>query len=132
MKRKMVWRYVATGLAAMGVCMAAGCTTTDTVSSRFAPLEENINIARASNAEVYAPIPLKSAERKLAAAKTAVQSGEMVVAARLVDEAMVDADYARAKAPTEKARNDALKLRESIQSLREEIKNMPAVRPTVQ
>ncbi|MDO9081523.1 MAG: hypothetical protein Q7U44_12045, partial [Desulfuromonadales bacterium] len=73
MKEKMVWRYVATGLAAMGVFMATGCATTDTVSSRFAPLEENINIARASNAAVYAPTPLKSAETKLAAAKTAVQ-----------------------------------------------------------
>ena len=132
MKEKMVWRYVAIGLAAIGVCMTTGCTTTDTVSSRFAPLEENINLARASNAEVYAPTPLKSAETKLAAAKTAVQAGEMVVASRMVDEAMVDADYARAKAPTEKAKNDALKLREAIQSLRDEIKSMPAVQPTVQ
>ena len=132
MKRKMVWRYVVTGLAAMGVCMATGCTATDTVSSRFAPLEENINVAKAANAEVYAPTPLKSAETRLAAAKAAVQAGEMVAAARLVDEAMVDADYARAKAPTEKAKNDAMKLREAIQSLRDEIKKMPAVRPTIQ
>jgi hypothetical protein len=128
MKRKMVWRYVVTGLlVAVGVCMATGCTTTDTVSPRFAPLEENINRAKAADAEVYAPAPLQSAETKLAAAKTAVQAGDMVAASRLVDEAMVDADYARSKAPTEKAKNDARKLREAIQALREEIKTMPAV-----
>lgn len=132
MKREMVWRYVATGLAAMGVCMASGCTTTDTVSSRFVPLEENIRAAKAVDAEVYAPTPLQAAEARLAAARGAVKTGDMVAAARLVDEAMVDADYARAKAPTEKAGNDALKLRADIQSLRDEIKKMPAVRPTIQ
>jgi hypothetical protein len=52
----------------------------------------------------------------------------MVSANKLVDEAMVDADYARAKAPTEKAKNAAMKLREAIQIVRDEIKKMPAVK----
>lgn len=133
MKRNMFSRQVATGLAAMGVCMATGCATQDTVSSRFSGLEENINAAKTAGAEVYAPTPLKSAEAKLEAAKSAVKVNDMVAAARLVDEAMVDADYARAKAPTEKAKNDAMKLREAIQTLRDEIGKMPAVnQPTVQ
>jgi uncharacterized protein DUF4398 len=128
MKRNMVSRYVATGLAAMGVCMAAGCATQDTVSSRFSQLEENINSAKTAEAEVYAPAPLKSAEAKLEAAKSAVKANNMVSAARFVDEAMVDADYARAMAPTEKAKNDAMKLREAIQAVRDEIKRMQAVK----
>jgi hypothetical protein len=122
MKRNMVSRYVATGLAAIGVCIATGCATTDTVSSRFPQLQENINAAKAADAEVYAPTPLKSAEAKLEAAKSAV------AAKKLVDEAMVDADYARAKAPTEKAKNAAMKLREAIQVVRDEIRKMPAVK----
>jgi hypothetical protein len=125
MKRSMVLRYVATGLAAIGVCMATGCATTDTVSARFPQLQENINAAKAVDAEVYAPTPLKSAEAKLEAAKAAVAAKDMVSANKLVDEAMVDADYARAMAPTEKAKNAAMKLREAIQVVRDEIKKMP-------
>lgn len=125
MKRSMVLRHVATGLAAIGVCMATGCATTDTVSSRFPQLEANINAAKAAEAGVYAPTPLKSAEAKLKAAKSAVAAKDMVSANKLVDEAMVDADYARAMAPTEKAKSAAMKLREDIQAVRDEIKKMP-------
>lgn len=133
MKRQIVARYIATGVAAMGVCMVTGCATKDTVSSRFPGLEENINAAKTAGAEVYAPTPLKSAEDKLAAARSAVKVNDMVAAARFVDEAMVDADYARAKAPTEKARNEAMKLRETISALRNEIRLMPAAsQPTIQ
>lgn len=128
MKRKMFLRYLATGLAAIGVSIAAGCATMDTVSSRFPQLQENINAAKAAEAEVYAPIPLKSAEAKLEAAKSAVAAGDMESANKLVDEAMVDADYARAKAPTEKAKKAATKLREDILAVREEIKKIPAVK----
>jgi hypothetical protein len=128
MRRNMVSRYVATGLAAMGVCMATGCATKDTVSSRFPQLEDNINAAKAVDAEVYAPTPLKSAEIKLEQARSAVKAEDMVSAARFVDEAMADADYARAKAPTEKAKYEANKLREAIQDVRDKIKMMPAVK----
>jgi hypothetical protein len=128
MKRNIVSRYVATGLAGIGVFMAIGCATTDTVSSRFPQLQENINAAKAADAEVYAPTPLKSAEAKLEAAKSAVAAKDMVSANKLVDEAMVDADYARAMAPTEKAKNAAMKLREAIQVVRDEIKKIPAAK----
>lgn len=128
MKRNMVSRYVATGLVVIALSMAAGCATTDTASSRFPLLEENINSAKAVEAQVYAPTPLKSAEAKLEGAKSAVASKDMVTANKLVDEAMVDADYARAMAPTEKAKLEAVKLREAILAVREEIKKMPAVK----
>jgi hypothetical protein len=128
MKRNIVSRYVATGLAGIGVFMAIGCATTDTASSRFPVLQENINAAKAADAEVYAPTPLKSAEAKLEAAKSAVAAKDMVSANKLVDEAMVDADYARAMAPTEKAKNAAMKLREAIQVVRDEIKKIPAAK----
>lgn len=128
MKRKMVSRSVANGLVVMGVCLAAGCATTDTVSTRFPTLEENINAAKAADAERFAPAPLKSAEAKLEAAKSAMAAKDMLSANRLVDEAMVDADYARALAPTEKAKNEARKLRKEIQSVRDEIRKLPAVK----
>ena len=114
----------------MGLLLATGCVTTDTVSSRFPGLEENIKAAKTAGAEVYAPTPLKSAETRLEAARSAVKTNDMVSAARFVDEAMVDADLARAKAPTERAKYDATKLRETILALRDEIKRMPAVNQT--
>lgn len=124
MKRSMVLRYAATGIAALGVCLATGCVATDTVSSRFPTIEANIDAAKTAGAAEYAPTPLTLAEAKLAAAKSAVSTGEMAFAAKLADEAMADADYARVKAPTEKTKNDAMQLRADIQILRDEIKKM--------
>lgn len=128
MKKNTVSRYVLTGVAAIGLCLVTACATTDTVSSRFPKLEENINAAKAADADVYAPAPLKSAEAKLAEARAAVQAGDMVAANKLVDEAMADADYAGTLAPTEKAKSDAIKLRESIEAIRDEISKMPPVK----
>jgi len=128
MKKDFVSRYIATGVAAVGLCITAGCATRDTVSPRFPLLEENINSAKTAGAETYAPSPLKSAEAKLGAARSAVIANDMVSAARFVDEAMVDADYARAVAPTEKTKKEAMKLREAIQAVREDIKRLQAVK----
>ncbi|MBN1548126.1 MAG: DUF4398 domain-containing protein [Syntrophaceae bacterium] len=128
MKRSMVSQYVVIGLAIMGIFMATGCATTDTVSSRFPQLEEKINAAKAAEAEVYAPTPLKSAESKLAQARSAAVAGDMVTAHKLVDEAMTDADYARALAPTEKAKEKAMMMRDEIQALRDEIEKISAVK----
>ncbi len=128
MKKNMVSRYVATGLVAIGVFMAAGCATVtnDAASPRFPLLEENIKSAKTAGAEVYAPTPLKAAEDRMEAAKSALTVGDKVSADRLVDEAMMDADYARAKAVTEEAKNEVMRLREAIQALRIKIDKMPA------
>lgn len=128
MRRNMVSQNVARGLAVIAVCMATGCATTDTVSSRFPQLVDNINAAKAAEAQTYAPTPLKSAETKLEAAKAAVIAKDMVAANKYVDEAMVDADYAKAMAPTEKARNEVVKLREAIQAVRNDIKKLPPLK----
>lgn len=123
MKRNMT-RNIATGVAALSLLMAGGCATTDTISQRFPQVEENITAAKMAGAEVYAPTQLKSAEDKLAAARSSVRINDMVAAARYVDEAMVDADYARANAPTVKAKNEAMQLRETIKALRDDIRKM--------
>jgi hypothetical protein len=128
MKKNMVSRYVSAGLVVIGLCIATGCATTDTVSSRFPQLQDNIDAAKAAEADVYAPAPLMSAEVKLAAAKSAVEAKDMASANKLVDEAMVDADYARAMAPTEKAKKSAMKLREDILAVRDAINKIPAVK----
>jgi hypothetical protein len=124
MKKKTFLWPLAAALAVAGACLATGCSTTDTVSSRFPQLEDNISTARTAGADAYAPEALKSSVSKLEAAKSAVAARDMVSASRLVDEAMADADYARVKAPTEQSKKEALQLKADIQALREEIKRM--------
>lgn len=126
MTLKMLSRYATASVAAVGLCMAAGCATTDTVSSRFPQLEESINAAKAVEAQVYAPAPLTLAEDKLAAARAAVAAKDMALADKLVDEAMADADLAQALAPAEKAKQEAVELRKAILGVREEIGKLPA------
>ncbi|MBU0483614.1 MAG: DUF4398 domain-containing protein [Proteobacteria bacterium] len=121
MKRNKVSQYLLIGLAALGLGLVGGCATKDTVSSRFPALEDNISAAKAAEAEVYAPTPLEAAEEKLEAARLAVQAKDMLTANTLVDEAMVDADYARAAASTAKAKNEAMVMRQAIQKVRAEI-----------
>lgn len=127
MKKQMFsWPLLAL-LAALG-SLSSGCSTTDTVSSRFPQLEEKISGARAAGAEVYAPDPFKSAVSGLEAAKSAVASGDMSTASARVDEAMADADYAAVKAPTEQAKKEAIELKDEIQSLRQEIKRLSSLK----
>ncbi len=127
MKRNKISRYLLIGLAALALGLAGGCAGKDMVSSRFPALQANISAAKAVEAEMYAPVPLKSAETKLEAARLAVQAKDMATANRLVDEAMMDADYARAAAPTAKAKNAAMVIRQAIQQVRAEIELLPAV-----
>ena len=127
MKKTTVSRFLSAGLAVLALGMA-GCATRDTVSSRFPQVEEKISAAKTAGAELYAPDPLRSAEAKLEAAKSAVRGNDMVAAASLVDQAMVDADYAQAKAPTEKAKNEAVQLRAAILALRADIQSMPVAK----
>lgn len=127
MRSNKVTRYLLIGLATLGLGLAGGCATKDTVSSRFPALQDNIRAAKAVEAEVYAPAPLEAAEAKLTAARLAVQAKDMDAANTLVDEAMVDADYARAAAPTAKAKNEATVMRQEIQKVRREIEQLPAV-----
>ncbi len=124
MKKKTFLRKLTAVLAAAVACAAAGCSTTDTVSSRFPQLEENIGAARTAGADTYAQEALKSAITKQEAAKSAVAANDMAAASRLVDEAMADADYARVKAPTEQAKKEALQLKTDIQALLDQIKQM--------
>lgn len=83
--------------------------------------EKAINEAKASNASLNAPVELVAAEGKLSLAKEALAKEEYEAAARLAEEASVDAEYARARATTEKYRKTAEEMRKNIEVLRQEI-----------
>lgn len=127
MKRNNVSKVFVIGLAVLGISIASGCAIKDTVSHRFPAVQDRIEIAKTAEADKYAPVPLQSAEDKLKSAKDAVRSHNMVSADLLVDEAMADADYAAALAPTQKAKEEAMILSQSIEDVRKKIQQMPAV-----
>lgn len=101
---------------------AAGCA-----SKGVAPVESMtsaelvIKEARDNNAGINAPLELKFAEDKLAAAKAAVTKEEFLQAKRLADEALVDAKLAEAKSLSVKAKKQAQEMRDTIDTLRHEI-----------
>ena len=112
------------GLAlAAGLLIATGCGGTSQVVAKGKVYEgeKAINEAKTSNASLNAPVELVAAEGKLSAAKEMFLREEYDAAARLADEASVDAEYARAKATTEKNRKEAEDMRKNIEVLRQEI-----------
>ncbi|OGQ94535.1 MAG: hypothetical protein A2521_05025 [Deltaproteobacteria bacterium RIFOXYD12_FULL_57_12] len=85
------------------------------------------SIGRAENAGASDAVPeeLQLAREKLQKAEQAMQRREYLVAQRLAEQAIVDADLAGVKARTVKARQAAAALRESIRTLRDEAERHP-------
>jgi hypothetical protein len=80
-------------------------------------------LTQAEDAEVAAraPAPYALARDKLERARNAMADGENVEARRLAEQALVDAQLAEAEARSEVAREHADELRQSIETLREEL-----------
>ena len=105
--------------------LTGGCATNGNLSAeKITQGERAIAEARQSDASLSAPVEMRTAEDKIAAARTALANKEYGKAARLAAEAQVDADYARAKADSEKAKKTAEEMRENIQTLRQEIERL--------
>jgi len=104
------------GIAITG-CAGKGSVPT----AKMANAEKAIADARNSNAIVSAPLDLRLSEDKLVKAKDAVTAEEYEKAGRLADEAIIDADVARAKARAAKAKKISSEARETVDSLRKEI-----------
>ncbi len=114
-------------LIAVSSLVAAGCATKGTVTAeKLAVVENAISEAREGTARTSAPLELRSAEEKLEAARAAMKEKEFDTANRIADEALADANYAKAKSASVKSKKMADDLRQSIKSLKEEIERMPA------
>jgi macrodomain Ter protein organizer (MatP/YcbG family) len=108
-------------LAVFGLLLASGCATDGTLPEKILQGDEAIRKAAESNATLNAPGELNAAEEKLVQAKEAAYKKDYDKATRLAEEASIDADYARSKAASEKARKMAEGLRENIKALRQEV-----------
>jgi len=101
-----------------GVLFLGACASAPQAPNRSLQAAEQA-IATAEQARVadYASLELSQAREKLAAARVAVQKEEMVMAERLADEALVEAQLATAKAGEIKAKKVNDDMKESTRTL---------------
>lgn len=112
-------------LAAFGLLLMGGCATTNGIlPEKILQGDEAIRKAAESNATLNAPRELNAAKEKLVQAKEAAYRRDYDRAIRLAEEVSIDAEYARHKAASEKARKTAEELRENIERLRQEVDNL--------
>jgi len=83
--------------------------------------ETAIKMAVENSATVNAPLDVRIAEEKLQKAREAAKREDFIQAQRLADEAAMDARVAEVKSQTHKVKNMEKDLRESIESLQNEV-----------
>lgn len=105
------------------ILIGCGGANSDALQRDMARAEMAINEAREADATEYAPLELKLARDNLQKARKAFAGKEYDEARRSVEKALMDAKLAEAKARTEKTKQTAQQLRESIETLEQELFN---------
>jgi hypothetical protein len=109
-------------LTGLGLMVVSSCSTYATLSrEKISEGDKAIREARESNANLNAPVELKAAEDKLAEARAAFNNKDYGKATQLAEQALADADFARAKGISEKAKKKVEEIRANINALRQEI-----------
>ncbi len=104
------------------VLLIIGCSTgKKPPTEKIANAELAISRAQDNNAREFAAVELRQAQDNLEQAKQAVQEEEFDKAARLAEQALMDASLAETKAESEKASKAAAEMRESIDTLKQEV-----------
>jgi lactam utilization protein B len=110
--------------AAFGLLLG-GCASDGTLATqKLSAGEKAVMDAREGNASLNAAAELNAADGNLSEAKEAFAKKEYEKAARLADRASIDAELARNKAVTEKAKKNAEEMRKNIEALRQEIERL--------
>jgi hypothetical protein len=112
---------------ALAAAVLSGCgSSKNTVDIRLADMQigaasSSIRGAEALGARDYAPVELRQAQQKLEAAQQALKAGDNARALRLAEQAKVDADLAEITALSEKSQAAVEQIRQSVETLREEM-----------
>lgn len=105
---------------AAGILMA-GCTSIPAPTEQMAVSRAAVNAANSAGGNEFAPLILKSAMEKMAAAERAMTDQDYVLARQLAEQAQVDAQLAAATARSAKAQKAADTVLEDSRVLRKEI-----------
>ena len=130
MDGKKRWvRQVFVVVGVVFVLFAAGCgssmkMTAQTSGERIFQADKAFLDAKDNNASLNAPDDLAVAQKKLAAAKDAFAKQNYDEAARLAEQTVADAEYARARATTKKNLDIAEGIKKETDALRQEIERM--------
>lgn len=111
----------ATLVASALVILMAGCASNQAPIEQMAVSRAAVNNAISSGGNEFAPIQLKSAMDKLAAAEKAMADKDYDLAKDMAEQAEVDAKLAGAIAGSVKAQKSADAVQEDIRVLRQEI-----------
>jgi len=123
MDGKKMWNLLSVVAAVVVLSIAGGCSSMNAnlAGEKVSRGEKAVADAKESNAILNAPDDLAVAQTKLGQANDAFAKQDYEEAARLADQASVDADYARARATTQKNRKTADEMKKNIETLRQEI-----------
>lgn len=106
--------FVATVIAG---CASKGVPPLKNISDA----EMAIKMAKENSASVNAPLDIRIAEEKLQKARDIAKKEDYIAARRLADEALMDAKVAEIKSQAQKVKNMENELRESIETLQNEV-----------
>lgn len=101
--------------------VASSCASTKPPTDKLTRTQIAINQAEQVGARDYAPLEFREAKKKLEKAQELIEQKKYEQAARLSDEAEVDAQLAEAKTLSGKAQKAVRELREGIKALKQEI-----------
>jgi len=110
--RNGIWCFVAFGIVA--------CASTPMPIEKLAVAKTSLERAEQAQAAQFAQVELNSARNKYAAAQAAVDKDDAVVAARLADQADIDAQLAESTARAKQQEQLVTELDASLRDLRNE------------
>ena len=107
-------------LVPMLAVLAAGCASAPPATDNLAVAKSSVASAEQAGAVQSAPTELSNARDKLATAEKASDARNAKLAARMADQANVDARFAEAKAAADRSHKAAAELDASLQALKQE------------
>src|SRR5690606_25326773 len=117
-------------VAAFGLLLLSGCASTPQPPSQaLQAAEMAITTAEQARVADYASLELGEARQKLAAARAAVVAEDMVLAQRLAEQSRVNAELATARAGVAKAKKVNDEMKESTDTIKQEMQRNPGVQP---
>ncbi len=114
------WPGLTTPLIVSSLLALAACASIPPPTDALNNAESAIRRAEAARVADYASPELSSAREKLTAARDAVNREDMTLAARLADQARIDAEVATAKSEAVKAKAGIAEIRKSNDALQQE------------
>lgn len=109
-------------LSAFSLLLLAACATTPPPDPRLLDNAENaLRQAEEAGAAEYAPLELRFARERMAAAQRHLESGRMVETRRSADEAEIEAQLALARTRAAQTRADLAQRQRALERLRSDL-----------